>query len=283
MELFEINPFIRYANLHEFFPKEKENSICYDCRLFFVCEGFGSLMINDIDYNFSKDTVVFLPPKTTYKFSFETGSNIKVYVINFDLTCNFSNIKESVGTAPASSFDYKKLLITPTPLKLKGVIVLGNLVGIKQTVKKIINEFANSNSYYLETSSTLMKICLIDIVKAKSLGVSNIKILSEIQNYIYNNYSNPDLSNKDIAEHFYYHPYYLSQLFKSITGVSLYQYLINYRINVAKSHLVSTAFTVDEIAWKTGFCSTSHFIKTFRLKIGQTPLKYRSHNTNLLI
>jgi AraC-like DNA-binding protein len=69
--------------------------------------------------------------------------------------------------------------------------------------------------------------------------------------------------------------YYLTRQFKKYTGQSLYEYIVNFRINKAKEFLKSTSLPVCQIAEKVGFESTSHFVKTFKQNENTTPLKFR--------
>jgi len=51
--------------------------------------------------------------------------------------------------------------------------------------------------------------------------------------------------------------------------------LISTRFEIAKDLLISTNLTVDEIADKAGFCSSSYFCKLFKERFGITPTLYR--------
>ncbi|MEO1713015.1 MAG: helix-turn-helix domain-containing protein [Bacteroidota bacterium] len=42
-----------------------------------------------------------------------------------------------------------------------------------------------------------------------------------------------------------------------------------------KRHLISTALTVNEIAYRTGFEEPPNMIKFFKKNAGMTPLKFR--------
>jgi len=81
---------------------------------------------------------------------------------------------------------------------------------------------------------------------------------------------------KDIAEHLNYHPYHLSAIIKQETGKTLHQYLIYYRLQIAKNYLLTTDYDILDIAWKCGFSSATYFIELFRKNTGTTPKKYRS-------
>jgi AraC-like DNA-binding protein len=92
--------------------------------------------------------------------------------------------------------------------------------------------------------------------------------------YIENNY-NAKITIEDLAQQVLLSPYYFSRIFKKETGYSPYEYIIIYRINVAKKLLRETDLTIKEIAYMTGFHSESHFVTTFRQHAEYTPLQFR--------
>ena len=86
------------------------------------------------------------------------------------------------------------------------------------------------------------------------------------------------LTNLVIAKNFNYHPFHLGRLFKTYTKKSIHEYLLDYRIEMAKIMLVSTLDSITVIAEKTGFNSYSYFIELFKNRVGISPLKYRKSN-----
>lgn len=63
--------------------------------------------------------------------------------------------------------------------------------------------------------------------------------------------------------------------FKKMMGMTLTEYLIDYRLSKAAELLTDTQAGVAEIALQTGFCSPSSFSAEFRKKTGLTPTRYR--------
>ena len=118
----------------------------------------------------------------------------------------------------------------------------------------------------------------------REVGISaEFKIIPHVIDYIHHHYHETNITNKDIAKKFNYHPYYLSQLIKKATGKTLHSYLLHYRIRVAKNYLLTTDWDIATVAWKSGFNSTAYFIKQFKLRIGQTPKQYQKKNANLVL
>lgn len=65
------------------------------------------------------------------------------------------------------------------------------------------------------------------------------------------------------------------KLFVKLMHMSPSEYVVQVRINAAKTLLKTTDRLIADIAAETGFCDHSHFIKTFRAATGQTPTEYR--------
>lgn len=63
--------------------------------------------------------------------------------------------------------------------------------------------------------------------------------------------------------------------FKTMIGKSPFEYLMDYRIQVAEDHLNNISMPITEIAAKTGFCSTAYFSKCYKSVRGITPSQYR--------
>ncbi|MCD9024014.1 AraC family transcriptional regulator [Cohnella silvisoli] len=70
--------------------------------------------------------------------------------------------------------------------------------------------------------------------------------------------------------------YHFIHVFKLETGLSPIQYLIRYRMEVAKQYLVTTRLSMTEIAEKVGYSSETYFQNLFKKTIGTSPGKYRS-------
>jgi len=70
-------------------------------------------------------------------------------------------------------------------------------------------------------------------------------------------------------------PGYFSNLFRSEVGMSFSDYLIQVRVENAKTLLRRFDLSVEAISKKCGFNSLAHFSRTFKDRCGQSPLKYR--------
>ena len=66
----------------------------------------------------------------------------------------------------------------------------------------------------------------------------------------------------------------LKEGFKQVYGDTVYGFLFEYKMDVAKKMLDTGSFNVNEVGSKVGYSTASHFISAFKKKYGTTPKKY---------
>ena len=67
------------------------------------------------------------------------------------------------------------------------------------------------------------------------------------------------------------------RVFQRTDRISPFAYLRSYRIHQAEKLLLYTSLSVSEIAFQTGFESSSYFIACFKKELHCTPLEYRQN------
>lgn len=272
MNVSDLNPHIRYARVHKAYICLKNKiSKCYDCRIFFINDVEGSIIVNGKKYNISDNTAIYLPPATEYVFNVESQG--KIIILDFDLINKYENIKDSLGTATKKSFDLSLMPVYELPEELSTPIIR-TIPQICRMLTNCSDNFILKEPYYRENSSALLKICLIEIIKL-SEKLSHSELCESVLSYIHDNFSYTELTNEDIADKFNYHKYHLSRIFKQETGKTLHQYLMYYRLQIAKNYLLTTQYGIAQIAWRCGFSSAAYFTKLFKANTNMTPKEYR--------
>lgn len=94
--------------------------------------------------------------------------------------------------------------------------------------------------------------------------------------YIHKNLDS-ELSLEKLSKNFYMSKFYLGVLFKKATGLTINEYIINYRIMMARE-LLKKDIPVSIAGEKVGFNNTSHFIRTFKKLTGLSPKQYAKQN-----
>jgi AraC family transcriptional regulator len=71
-------------------------------------------------------------------------------------------------------------------------------------------------------------------------------------------------------------PFHFARLFKRSTGLSPHRFVVQRRIEQARSVSTTQAVAVAEIGRAVGFHAPSHFTSTFRRMTGMTPTACRT-------
>jgi AraC-like DNA-binding protein len=86
---------------------------------------------------------------------------------------------------------------------------------------------------------------------------------------------NEQYSLNSLAEEYHLNAYYLSHLFKKVTGYPIMQYLTKCRLSLARKLLTETDMSITDIVYNAGFSDSSNFSRLFKREMRLTPLQYR--------
>ena len=114
--------------------------------------------------------------------------------------------------------------------------------------------------------------------KFKNQEKINERLKKEVLTYLDEHYTNPNLSQVQVADHFQISVYSLSKLFNGYIGIGFSRYINNKRIEYAKELLVSTKLSVREIANMVGISDENYFSRVFRKHTGVSPVYFRTEN-----
>lgn len=101
--------------------------------------------------------------------------------------------------------------------------------------------------------------------------------IHEIQEYVVLNCRDETLSVEQIAEHFDYAPDYLRKTYRSITGQSISDYIMQVRLEKATEQMKKSRDTIKNIAVSCGFSNINYFYTCFKKKYGVSPTTFRSN------
>lgn len=101
----------------------------------------------------------------------------------------------------------------------------------------------------------------------------NLKLNDAIR-YIESHYAN-NISLADIATASRMNRTTLAALFKRGLNKTVFTYLMEYRIFIAKKLLSFTAVPLKDVSVRCGFKTVQHFTRIFKNQTGETPAKYR--------
>ena len=86
-----------------------------------------------------------------------------------------------------------------------------------------------------------------------------------------------------VADYFSYNDKYISHLFARVSGMSLKQYIMLQKMEVAKFILSDTNNSISEIAAQLSYNDCHNFMKVFKRIVGLTPTEYRNAYSKRLL
>ena len=124
----------------------------------------------------------------------------------------------------------------------------------------------------------LIKVLAVtDGADAQDKPVDEPHILGRrIKEYIDKHYMEP-ITLQTMGEALHISPYYLSHVFKQMSGYSPVQYLLRRRIGEAQTLLITTDLSITRIAELVGYDTQSYFNLQFTKNVGMSPGKFRQN------
>lgn len=116
------------------------------------------------------------------------------------------------------------------------------------------------------------------VAQRKSKSSSNTSeppLITKTKNFIFSKLHGK-LTVNDVAEAMHTHPNYLNRTFKQVTGVTIHDYIMQEKINLATNMLIYSEYSYIEIANYLGFTTQSHLGDIFKKYTGMTLKQYRS-------
>ncbi len=137
----------------------------------------------------------------------------------------------------------------------------------------LIKRFKDSGSCDVD-----LLIKIIEFIRSSPEKKTDIyPIIDNAKKYI-NDHLCEDFSLSELADSMKISIYYLSHLFKSVTGTTIVEYRNELRLTTAKLLLINTNDPIGSIAQKTGFCSAAYLTEVFSKSEKIPPSEYRKYH-----
>lgn len=209
-----------------------------------LCEGGRITYIQDgEEYVSDSHSVLILPKGGTY--SIHRDEEGVFPLINFDCT-------ESIGEKIAV-FD----IDDPSPL---------------------VRDFDKIKTLILQSGSRAKIFSLFYNILSKLESSHICAELAPAISYINQSYTDPNITNADIAAQCRISEVYFRKLFSQHLRISPKQYIIDLRIERAKQRLSEGVLKISAISEECGFASPYHFCRIFKQHTGLTPSQYSKSN-----
>jgi AraC family transcriptional regulator len=209
--------------------------------------------------------VAIIPAYSYHKLSWESEAEFLVLSLERELFARVAH-----DSIDLQQIEIIPLFASPAPL----------IQQIGLALKSELESDSTGSYIYIESLATTLCIHLLKhysvpfaTIPIHSQGLSQLKLRQAIE-YINDNLET-DLTLAELTAVLGMSMYHFSRLFKRSTGFSPHQYIMNCRIEKAKTLLARTEEAIDQICQQVGFQNQSHFTNVFRKLIGTTPNAYR--------
>lgn len=99
---------------------------------------------------------------------------------------------------------------------------------------------------------------------------NHLPLIAAVKTFISDNFSE-DISLPQLATVGHLSPFHFNRLFKQMTGITPYNYLLQVRLKEAHLQLRHSSQPVTHIAFDTGFNSLEHFSAAYKKQFGLSP------------
>ena len=272
MNLTYLNPVIRTVSQYERINRSDE-CISYDSRLFYMVSGDVTAVVGGVKLgHLSPGHLLYVPAGTPYKLK---GQYLRLVTIAFDPTADNPLPEDKIKPVAVSEFDETLVHSVSDFSPLDKMIHVEDMESERDTFLKLVSLFTSAEGAYRAQASAILKQLLLKIIETVDENALPARMVEALDNYIREN-AGDDISNTEIGAIFGYHPFYISKVLKDRKGTTLRQYIIAYRLKLAKKLLEESSKSVNEIAEDCGFNDPSYFTKTFKSAFGMTPKDYRN-------
>lgn len=246
------------------------------CR---VVKGSVRFFVNEKSWLLQKGEGIFINSNLLHQAKPEQTPDSSYYCIDWR--------KDVLSCMPGSRMESRYVLPYQNNRSLDTVILSLDTAWQKEILDCIerIVSLVEEESFGYEYSvySRIFEIWLALIshqqadTKNSTRNLAHQATVRAIFSFIHAHYAEP-ISAKQIAAEVSFSPEESGRIFKRITGETIWTYLTTYRLSCASVLLKESTHTVSQIAYETGFGSTSYFILKFRERFGITPCQFRKQS-----
>jgi AraC-like DNA-binding protein len=262
--LYEIFPEILYVvdrNANMFWRLNGQMT-CYNIML--VYDGKAEFICNNHKFTATRGDLVF------YKFGdFRQAHTfpdnlMKSFAVDFLYTCPVYEDNKWSFINPDFPFSHIQ--------KIGDEHLFSRLIDLFSLLTR--SSLSNKSSSKLKERSLFSEILtlLFQYKEGNQYNYSSIRKVDKIINFMTENYAQ-NITLHQLAEHAQISSSYLGNIFKKVTGKSTIDYLIDIRINKAKS-LLRDGFTVSDTSKLVGFNDIFYFSRAFKKHEGINPSQY---------
>jgi AraC-like DNA-binding protein/mannose-6-phosphate isomerase-like protein (cupin superfamily) len=254
-------------------------------EMIYVLDGTGIHNINNNRFNFSVGDVFLLTPDDAH--TFEIDDPVKFLIVDF--TENFFSKNRRIAESKNQVNEiYKQLeFIFHNHHNAMGNIVASNDKDFFDSLTRQLVKEKDKKQFFDEIIIQDIIFLMLHIIARSiqdNISLSARKenpksrvheITAYIQQYIY---ENENIKITNLASKFGKSSDHLNRYFKNEMGITLKDYITQYKLSLVKTRLKFSDLTIAEIAAELNYTDESHLNKIFKNVYGKTAKQYKNEN-----
>jgi YesN/AraC family two-component response regulator len=225
---------------------------------FWVLEGECFLTIDSQYFIIRPGQLAYLPKGKMRAYT-QASSSFTKYELGFCATSHGQNVMELLGF---TSSNY--------------VVTIPQKEEMSSLFEKCSRVEMNKDPIYaMECYSNMIRILCLYAEARRKQNTSESAFFSPVLHYMAKNL-NRLITAEELAALVYMQPTYFSRRFKEIYGMPPMTYLAHLRLYRAMELLVSTNYSMEQVATAVGMEDSSYFSRFFKKNCGVTPSEYRN-------
>ena len=231
----------------------------------YIAEGFCTYRFNDRSIHLSRRSLLIHNGQNSHDYY------VPESCLNMSILCTQKKVPNAGSFQTIlNNFSYMSGFFH----RLDQGIVIKNAGNLFASVKEINDVFQSGGpEWHL---NLLVNKLLIDSMNAAYYQTPSRIYTEQIKTYIRYHYFEIR-SLDDIAEHLSLNKIYMERIFKQETGVSVWSYLSDVRMERAQYYVTQLDIPIGEIDELLGINSRQNFYLLFRKKYGISPAQYRKN------
>lgn len=235
----------------------RKNSLGYSFE--YVYEGCGVIQENKRIYKVQAGDFFILHPNCYHHYYTDKKNPWKKIFLMID-----GGI--ALSTVMLEQYNISDITFFPqlnTPLMLEEIFAL----------------LKSDNTNVSQKFETLLCSMIIKLAHLQKTVVSDFSSINKAKKFI-DKKINAKLTLDEIANYSNISVSFLCREFKKTFGITPYNYILNSKIEFAKTILVETEETIQSISERFTFSDVAHFSKAFTKIVGMSPSVFREKNKN---
>ncbi len=223
------------------------------------------IFIKDSKYSIHDGDILLIKPYDIHKLIYHSSTQYIRYVINF---------KEEYISDVINTLKIQHLLDWIKTINDRKVTInLQQKTKIEILFKELVEQYKKLDSNNMVSIHANIKMNLVMLLNLLHEWTWNHKSsiimdkkdhqVQDIIQFIDCHYSYT-LTLEDLAKQFFLSKFYISHIFKEITGFSVMEYIQHKRIVEAKKLLRDSSKSVTQICYECGFNNIQHFYRVFK-------------------